>query len=291
MILVVGATGLLGGEICHLLVKQGKPVTALVRGSSDPAKVAHLRGLGVEIVQGDLKHAASLHAACRGATVVVSTASSMLSRQAGDSIDSVDRQGQLNLIDAAEKAGVKQFVLISFPDVDISFPLQSAKRSVEDRLQRGPMAYTILQPTCFMEIWLSAALGFDPAHASARIYGTGHNKLSWISFFDVAQFTVAAVGNPRVSKVAIKLGGPEALSQFEVVRLAEQLTGKPIAVQNVPDDALQAQQTAALDPLQQSMAALMRYCARGDAIEMSETLHTLPVPQLKSVREYLASIS
>lgn len=291
MILVVGATGLLGGEICHLLAKQGKPARALVRGSSDPGKVAQLRDLGVEIVQGDLKHAASLHAACRGATVVVSTASSMLSRQGGDSIDSVDRQGQLDLIDAAGKAGVRQFVLISFPDIDISFPLQSAKRIVENRLQHGPMTYTILQPTCFMEIWLSAALGFDPAHGSARIYGTGHNKLSWISFFDVAQFTVAAVGNPQVSNVTIKLGGPEALSQFEVVQMAEQLTGKAITVQNVPDDALRAQQTAAVDPLQQSMAALMRYCARGDAIEMSETLRTLRIPWLKSVREYLATIS
>ncbi len=291
MILVVGATGLLGGEICHLLAKQGKPVRALVRGSSDPGKVAHLQGLGVEIVQGDLKHAASLHAACHGATVVVSTASSMLSRQGGDSIDSVDRQGQLDLIDAAEKAGVRQFVLISFPDIDISFPLQSAKRSVENRLQHGPMTYTILQPTCFMEIWLSAALGFDPANGSARIYGTGHNKLSWISFFDVAQFAAAAVGNPRVSNLAIKLGGPEALSQFEVVRLAEQLTEKPITVQNVPDDALRAQQAAATDSLQQSMAALMRYCARGDAIEMRETLRTLSVPRLKSVSEYLTSIT
>jgi uncharacterized protein YbjT (DUF2867 family) len=291
MIFVVGATGLLGGEICHLLAKQGKPARALVRGSSDPGKVAHLRNLGIEIVQGDLKHAASLHAACRGATVVVSTASSMLSRQGGDSIDSVDRQGQLDLIDAAGKAGIRQFVLISFPDIDISFPLQSAKRIVEDRLQHGPMTYTILQPTCFMEIWLSAALGFDPAHGSARIYGTGHNKLSWISFFDVARFTVAAVGNPQVSNVTIKLGGPEALSQFEVVQMAEQLTGKAITVQNVPDDALRAQQAAAVDPLQQSMAALMRYCARGDAIEMSETLRTLRMPRLKSVREYLATIS
>lgn len=290
MILVVGATGLLGGEICHLLAKQGKPARALVRGSSDPGKVAHLRDLGVEIVQGDLKHAASLHAACHGATVVVSTASSMLSRQGGDSIDSVDRQGQLDLIDAAGKAGVRQFVLISFPDIDIGFPLQSAKRIVEDRLKRGPMAYTILQPTCFMEIWLSAALGFDPAHGSARIYGTGHNKLSWISFFDVARFTVAAVGNPQVSNVTIKLGGPEALSQFEVVQMAEQLTGRAITVQNVPDDALRAQQTAAVDPLQQSMAALMRYSARGDAIEMGETQRTLRVPRLKSVREYLATL-
>lgn len=290
MILVVGATGLLGGEICRLLGQQGRPARALVRATSDPGKVAHLRSLGVATVTGDLKDVASLQAACRGANVVVSTASSTLSRQQGDSIDSVDRLGQLALIDAAERAGVRQFVLISFPDVDISFPLQSAKREVEKRLQRGPMAFTILQPTCFMEIWLSAALGFDPAHGSVRIYGTGHNRLSWISFIDVAQFSVAAVGNPATHNLAIKLGGPEALSQVEVVRIAEQVTGEPIAMQPVPDDVLRAQQAAAPDPQQQSMVALMRYCARGDAIPMADALHVMPVPPLRSVREYLATV-
>src|SRR5439155_15396447 len=190
MNLIVGATGMLGGEICRLLAEQGKAVRGLVRETSNPEKVTRLRGLGAEVVCGDLKDRASLEAACRGATALVSTASSTLSRQEGDSIESVDRQGQLNLVEAAEQAGVKHFVLISFPKVDISFPLQSAKRTVEDRLRRGRMAFAILQPTFFTEVWLSPALGFDPAHATAQIYGGGHNKISWISFQDVAKFAV-----------------------------------------------------------------------------------------------------
>jgi uncharacterized protein YbjT (DUF2867 family) len=60
-------------------------------------------------MRGDLKDRSSLEKACHGASAVASTASSMLSRQEGDSIESVDRQGQLNLIEAAEKAGVKHF--------------------------------------------------------------------------------------------------------------------------------------------------------------------------------------
>src|SRR5688572_27876937 len=99
MHLIVGATGLLGGEICRLLAEQGRPVRALVRNTSDPEKAGRLKASGADVVRGDLKDRASLDAACRGARVVCSTASSTLSRQAGDSIDSVDRQGQLNLID------------------------------------------------------------------------------------------------------------------------------------------------------------------------------------------------
>jgi len=287
MNLVVGATGILGGEICRLLTEQGKAVRALVRDTSNPEKVARLKGLGAEVVRGDLKDRSSLAAACRHAGAVFSTASSTMSRREGDSIESVDRQGQLNLIDAAEEAGVKQFVLISFPNVDIDFPLQSAKRAVEDRMRGGRMAYTILQPTCFTEVWLSPALGFDPAHAMAQIYGGGHNKISWISFQDVAKFAVAALDNPRAANAVIKLGGPDALSPLEVVRLAEQALGKSVAVQYVPEEALRAQHAAATDSQQQSFAALMLYYARGDVIDMTETLRAFPVDHLKSVREYL----
>jgi uncharacterized protein YbjT (DUF2867 family) len=287
MNLIVGATGMLGGEVCRLLAEQGKPVRALVRETSNSEKVARLRGLGAEVVRGDLKDRASLEAACRSASAVVSTASSTLSRQEGDSIESVDRQGQLNLIEAAEEACVKHFILISFPNVDINFPLQSAKRAVEDRLRRGRMTYTILQPTFFTEVWLSPALGFDPANATAQIYGGGHNKISWISFQDVAKFAVAALDNPQATNAVIKLGGPDALSPLEVVRLAEQAVGKKVVVQHVPEEALRAQHGAATDSLQQSFAGLMLYYARGDAIDMADTLRTLPVQHLKSVREYL----
>jgi len=287
MNLIVGATGMLGGEICRLLAEQGSAVRVLVRDSSNPETVEHLRGLGTEVLRGDLKDRASLEKACRGARVVVSTASSTVSRQEGDSIENVDRQGQLNLVEAAEEAGVKHFILISFPNVDIDFPLQTAKRAVEDRLRRGRMTYTILQPTFFMEVWLSPALGFDPAHATARIYGGGHNKISWISFRDVAKFAAAALDNPQAVNAVIKLGGPDALSPLDVVRLAEQVVGKRVIVEHVPEEALRTQHGAATDPLQQSFAGLMLYYARGDAIDMAETLRALRVQHLKSVRDHL----
>ena len=287
MNLVVGATGMLGGEICRLLAARGKPVRALVRSSSNPDSVLRLERGGAHLVRGDLKDRASLDAACRGATAVISTVSSTVSRQAGDSIESVDRQGQLHLIDAAAAARVKHFVLISFPKVDLAFPLQSAKRAAEERLQRSGMTYTILQSTFFTEVWLSPALGFDAASATAQVYGTGENRISWISFTDVAQFAVAALDTPQAKNAVLKLGGPEALSPLEVVRLAEQRTGKKFQVQLVPEATLRAQHGGATDPLQQSFAALMLYYARGDVIDMQETLRAFPVQRLRSVREYL----
>jgi uncharacterized protein YbjT (DUF2867 family) len=284
--LVVGGTGLLGSEICRLLAAEGKAVRALARPTSDQNKVAQLESLNVEIARGDLKDRSSLEAACRGANAVISTASSTLSRQEGDSIQTVDLEGQLNLIDAAKAANVSRLVLISFPPVDVDFPLQAAKRSVEEHLKTSGLTYTILQPTFFMEVWLSPALGFDAVNGKAQVYGAGANKISWISYKDVAKFAIASLDNAKARNTVIKLGGPEALSPLEVVRAFEELQGRKFDVEHVPEEALKEQRETSSDPLQQSFAGLMLYYSRGDVIDMRETPHEFSV-QLSSVREYV----
>ena len=52
--LVIGATGLVGLEVCRLLTEEGRPVRALIRPTADPAKRARLETLGVEFAVGDL---------------------------------------------------------------------------------------------------------------------------------------------------------------------------------------------------------------------------------------------
>jgi NADH dehydrogenase len=290
MNLVVGATGLLGGEICRQLVAEGRPVKALVRPTSEPVKVEALQRLGATLVQGDLKDRSSLDVACQEVTTVISTASSTLSRQTGDSIQTVDLEGQLSLVDAAKAGGVEHFVFISFrSNPDLQYPLDDAKRAVEQHLKASGLTYTILQAGYFMEVWLGPALGFDYANASARIYGEGHNGLSWISYKDVAQFAVASLDNPAGRNAVIEVGGPQVLSPLEVVHIFEEVGGQPLAIERVPEDALHAQKADATDPLQESFAALMITYANGDPIEMEATLQAFPL-QLASVRDYAEGV-
>src|SRR5688572_4130085 len=138
MLLVVGATGMLGSEVCRQLVAAGSPVRALVRPSSDATRVRELRALGVELVEGDLHDPASLAAACLGVRTVVSTASAISAQRAGDDLRSVDHDGTLALVDAAEAAGVSHFVYVSISGrIDVECALVRAKRAVEDRLRRS----------------------------------------------------------------------------------------------------------------------------------------------------------
>jgi uncharacterized protein YbjT (DUF2867 family) len=134
---------------------------------------------------------------------------------------------------------------------------------------------------------LGPALGFDAANAKARIYGSGENKISWVSFRDVAKFAVT-VDHPDARNQVIELGGPEALSPLEVVRTFEVSQGRRFEVEHVPEQLLREQQETASDPLQQSFAALMLYYADGNIIDMHETLRKYPM-RLTSVQDYARS--
>lgn len=264
MDLVVGATGTLGRQICENLKRKGRNVRALVRKGSNAARVESLRAIGVETTLGDTKDRASLEAAMRGATNVICTASSTLSRGDGDSIDTVDRAGNLSAIDAAKAAGVDQFVFVSFPDSETTFPLRAAKAEVEKGLQASGLAFTILQPVYFLETWFSQPLGFDVASRTARTYATGTGRISWVSFLDVAQVAAQSLSLDLARNRIFTFGGPEAISQRQVIEIFERLGGQPFAVQDIPREALLQQFETSVDPMEKSFAAMMLILGHGD---------------------------
>jgi uncharacterized protein YbjT (DUF2867 family) len=292
MILVAGATGLVGGEICRRLLERGEAVRALVRGTSDPARVAALREAGAETALGDLRDPGSLDAACAGMTAVISTVSSIpFSFVAGENdVTTTDTRGQANLIEAARRAGVAHFVYVSFSgQIDLDFPLRDAKRATEARLRASGMTYTILRPSFFMDAWLSPAVGFDPVNAGATIHGKGTHPISWIAAGDVADVAVRSLQVPEARNAVIELGGPEPLTPLDVVEIFEEMGSPRIELQLVPVEELEAQQQGAPDDMGRSFAGLMRCYANGDAILMGETARTFDI-ELRSVEDYAAEV-
>ena len=286
MLLVVGATGVLGTEICRQLREADRPVRALVRASSDPARVETLRAMGAEPIVGDLRDRRSLDRACAGVMAVISTAATTAGRLPEDSFHETDRDGAMQLVDAARAAAVGRFVYVSFTgNMEIPSPFRDAKREVERHLQASGVPYTILRPSVFMESWLSPAAGFDGAAGRVQLLGDGDRPISWVSLLDVARFAADCVDAPAARDRVIELGGPEALTATEVVRTFEVMTGRPFDVTRVPEEALAGQWDAAEHPLQKSFAALMLGVARGDAIDMRGTLATFP-RQMTRVRDY-----
>ena len=119
MILVVGATGNLGGAVTRLLLAQGQPVRILARPQSNYQPLAEA---GAQVVPGDLKQRNSLDAACQGVDTVITTANSFM-RGGEDTVQTVDLRGNRHLIEAAKAGGVKQFIFVSVFPADASSPV------------------------------------------------------------------------------------------------------------------------------------------------------------------------
>lgn len=223
MNLVVGSTGLLGGMITRQLLERGAPVRVLARsGSTDFA--------GAEAVRGDLKDRASLDAACRGVTTVITSANSA-QRGGEDNVATVDNEGNIALIDASRQAGVRRFIFVSAAAVDEQspVPLFAAKAKAERHLRESGMAWTVVAPHVFMDVWFPMIVGAAlAANQPVPLVGGGQRRHSFIAVQDVAAFAVASVDNPSAANRRLVLGGPEGLSWRDVVGIASSIAGQQL---------------------------------------------------------------
>ena len=290
-ILIVGGSGRVGREAALALSGRGLDVGVLVRGGREHPRAAELAGAGVKIVDGDLCKPESLRTAMKGVETVICSATSMPSG-ANEGLRRVDHEGTLALIEAAEKTGVKKFVYVSYSgNIRFDSPLEMAKRDCEDQLKRSKTQAVILRPSYFMEVWLSPMVGFDPASGSARVYGPGTAKVSYISASTVADYVVAATTRVMAEKSTIlELGGPEALSQLEAVRIFGDAFGKEMQIQDVPVETIRAQHKA-FDPVARSFGALMLAYANGDEVPNAAEVARKYEVRLRTVAEYAASMA
>src|ERR1700730_89725 len=108
MILLTGATGLVGGELLPMLLDSGQPVRALVR---DPRRLGAQR-VNVQIALGDLADPFSIRHAMRGIDTVIHLAASIRDQPQG-TIEELNGLGTWRLLGAAERAGVERFAFFS----------------------------------------------------------------------------------------------------------------------------------------------------------------------------------
>jgi len=282
MILVVGATGLLGGMITRQLLEKGENVRILVRHNSPSEELAKqgmatpaqsLIDAGVQPVYGDLKDRASLDKACEGIETVITTATATL-RGGEDTLESVDLNGTKSLIDAAKAAGVKHFVYTSLVGGDINHPhpLFRAKATCEAHLKGSDMDYTILKPHVFMEVWIGTVVGMPlRARQPITLVGQGDHKQAFVSMADVTAFAAAAVDNPAARNASILIAGPASHSWTEVVETVGRVLGQELPANYVaPGDPVPL--------IPEGMGAMLAGMEMGETyIDMSETAPTFGV--------------
>ena len=218
-IFLAGASRGVGLEIAKLLVEQKMQVTALLRS---PATSTELEAMGIKVVTGDALDAAAVEAAMAGGEpihAVISTIGSL--PKDGEKSDYL---GNKNLIDAAVKAGVQKFILVSsigsgnsadaLPTqaLETLRPVLIEKEKAENHLIESGMIYTVIRPGGLKS---EPATGNGILTEDCRVAGSIHRA-------DVAQLVCQclvsdAASNKVVSAVDKQMvyGNPE----FEVLKL------------------------------------------------------------------------
>jgi uncharacterized protein YbjT (DUF2867 family) len=282
-ILVAGATGDLGSAIVRTLLARNRSVRCLVRPQS---KYQPLVEAGAEIVMGDLKDPKSLDPACWGVETVVTTANSV--RRGGpDNTQSVDLEGNRNLIEAAKNAGVKHFIFISANTADphSPVPLLQAKGKTEERLRESGMNYTIIAPNAYMEFWVANVVGLPAIKKQpVTIVGEGRRKHSFVSAADVAKLVIASIDNPKAMNQRFVIGGPQPVSFLDIIAAYERVLGRKITVQHVTP----GQPVPGFNEDQRAL--LISFEMFDSPIDMADLIRTFDI-KLTSVEEFAKNMA
>jgi uncharacterized protein YbjT (DUF2867 family) len=275
MILIVGATGDLGGHVARQLLASGQPVRAMTRV---PSRAAALAALGAEVVQGDVRDTASLQAATRGVHAVVSASHAMLGTGAG-SVERVDLDGQTALIDAAKHAGVEHFVFMSVlaPSLDHPLDFWRTKAMVEEKVRTSGIGFTIVRPTAFMGMHAFNLIGKSVLQGKrVMITGPGINPRNFVAAADVAQLVVTALGDARLRGEHIDIGGPENLSSMDVVRVFERVSGRTAKVTHLPIPVLHVM-SRVLQPVHAGVSRVLKLAIVSETTD--QTFDSAPLLQ------------
>jgi nucleoside-diphosphate-sugar epimerase len=169
LVLVTGATGLIGNAIAHALVRRGDKVRALAR---HPDRARALLPDSVEIAQGDILDSKSVEAALAGVRLVFHAAGMPEQWRSDESIfDRVNREGTRVVLTAAEAAGVERVVYTSTMDV---FAAPRGGSLVETNIDRDPKptAYERSKQAAEREAAAIEARGLDVVYVNpGAVYG------------------------------------------------------------------------------------------------------------------------
>jgi uncharacterized protein YbjT (DUF2867 family) len=264
-VVVIGGTGMLGGQVVTALLDRGKRVRALVRPKSDASR---LMRAGVEIASGDMMEPASLRRAMDGADAVVSTAAGYTRHSKGDTSE-IDTTGNRNLADAADQAGVRRFVLTSIVTCDQTpqIPHFWHKKLAEDRLEELGVPFVSLRPGAFLD--QITRMGGDP-FAKRRLFwfGSPTIPLTYVLTSDLAGYLADAVDAPGVDGQRIDIGWDRPVSMQEIAQISGRLLGRQIRVRTIPAGLISAAAAVVgpFSPMAKDLDAMMRWFQTGQYV-------------------------
>jgi NADH dehydrogenase len=233
MLLLTGATGLVGSALLPRLLAAGEPVRCLVR---DPRRLGPHR-VRVQIALGDLADPPSFRNALRGVHTVVHLAASIRD-QASGTIEELNGIATWRMVEAAERQGVERFVFFSALGASTHHRTRAlrAKALAEQAVTAADLHSVVFAPSIIYapgDPWLTLLerMSLLPVMPMS---GWGRASFQPIWAEDAADCLIAALRSAPASSVRYELAGPETLSHREMVRIVLRAHQRRRAVVPVP---------------------------------------------------------
>ncbi|MFD0689742.1 NmrA family NAD(P)-binding protein [Actinomadura fibrosa] len=280
MILVTGATGSIGTHLVRFLLDDGVPFRALVR---DPAQG---EALGCDHVVGDFDDPGSLAAAMRGVDRLFLNAAGAQPVTEGE--QPMIRQ-QRAAIDAARAAGVARVVKVSVWHAHQGGRLaEGAHWEIEQYLKASGLGWTILQPSGFMQNFITGAGTFTAEGGLLGAYGDA--GVSYIDCQDIAACAAALLSGTAGLGETYVLTGPQALTHTEIAREISTVLGRSVAHLETSPDELAATLRAQGLPagFADDLAELCREVAAGSLEATTSAVRELTGREPRTFARFLA---
>ena len=219
-ILVAGGTGDLGGRIIKALLKRGADVRAIVRSSTDDAKVQKLEKQGVKVIRVNMSDISELTQACMGASCLIS---------ALQGLHDVIVEMQSVLLDAAVAAGVPRFIPSDFSSDFTKLSVGDnrnfdLRREFHERLNKASIAATSIFNGAFTDL-LTGQMPLILFKLKRVLYwGDADQRMDFTTMDDTAAFTASAALDPSTPRF-LRIAGDQ-LSARELTAVVSEVTGK-----------------------------------------------------------------
>jgi NAD(P)H dehydrogenase (quinone) len=229
---VLGASGNTGKVVAETLLSQKRKVRVVVR---DAAKGRAWKEAGAEVSIADVEDGAALQRAFRGAE----GAYVLLPPNFSSTQVRVDNNRRASTIAAAvEAAGVAHVVMLSAIGAQEPHGTGSVLplRDAEATFTRGLAAATFVRAAYFMENWGSAL--FAVAQGVLPTFLLAEKAIPLVATRDVGTAAARLLAEGGSGKRVIELAGPREYSPRDVAAALARVVGKPIAVQEAPEEAM-----------------------------------------------------
>ena len=220
-ILVTGAAGYLGNQTVKRLVADGRSVRALVRHKAKAAirlkEVAH----SIEIVEGDVTQPNSLTAAMKGVDSVIHYVAIAMEK-GGQTYESVNYQGTVNLLKAAQAARVERFINMSQNGAssDLPYRFLASKGRAQEAVAASDLNWTALRPSAIFgpqdEFFNTFARLLKVTPLVFPLIGGGVAEFQPVSVDDVVEAVIRCLDDESTVGAELALGGPAVLTLAEI---------------------------------------------------------------------------